>query len=266
MPELPEVETIVQTMKPYLMKQKIHKCRFFSPHLFILPSMITVSSVWENKQVSGIERYGKYIQLLFSDGSAFIIHLRMTGQLFFQKIYEESKHVHLILELENGFFLYFRDVRKFARFHYIENKDVIDEFMPMGPDALTVSSDYLAEAGKRWPKSGIKSFLLNQNRIAGIGNIYADEICHSMGLHPEVHLSAVNLLLLTNTIKVILNKAIENGGTTFRDYRDASGKSGAFQDLLNVYGRRNCAVCGSILLKARVAGRTSTYCPRCQVN
>jgi formamidopyrimidine-DNA glycosylase len=267
MPELPEVENVIRTMRTQLESRSIVSLVHVAEHLHNLPFGLSTEYCWIGKEVSSLARHGKYIQLFFSDGSGFVIHLRMTGKFFFAELPEESKHTHFICKLDNGIFMHFNDVRKFARFQFIPAGQNINQSLPNGPDALSVSADYITKAAIKWPGTKLKTFLLDQNKIAGIGNIYADEICHAAGIVPDTPLNSIQKAdgeRLAAIIREMLARAIKLKGTTLRDYRDAAGKQGEYQFSLKVYGQTNCGSCGAETVKMKLAGRTTRFCPICQ--
>ena len=155
-------------------------------------------------------------------------------------------------------------MRKFARFVYVGNSSDIASFIAEGPDALSVTESYISSAIEKWPHRKLKVFLLDQKRIAGIGNIYADEICHLCGLSPESPMIRADPHKLVSAVKEILNNAIRLNGTTLRDYQNADGEYGDFQNSLKVYGQDICGSCGTVTVKTKLAGRTTRFCPKCQ--
>ncbi len=264
MPELPEVENVVRTMRPYLAGKIITDVVHIADHLSVLPYGFSASGTWLGKKVAVIDRHGKYIKLMFTDNTAYVIHLRMTGKIFFRDEPDPGKHIHFIAKTDEGRFLHFSDVRKFARFVYVADSSEIDSFVAGGPDALTISSSWLESAQKRWPERKIKVFLLDQKQIAGVGNIYADEICHLCGIAPDAPLKNADPGKLASAVRTILEKAIKLNGTTLRDYQNADGQYGGFQNTLKVYGRDVCGSCGTKTVKIKLGGRTTRFCPKCQ--
>lgn len=264
MPELPEVENVVRTMRPHLAGNKICEIVHIADHLSVLPYGVSLSETWLGKKVEKINRHGKYIKLMFDNNTAYVIHLRMTGKVFFKEEPDPGKHIHFIAAVDSGSFFHFSDVRKFARFVYVADSAAIDSFVAEGPDALTISTSWLEYAIEKWPQRKIKVFLLDQKRIAGIGNIYADEICHLCGIAPDASLGNADPEKLASAIKTILEKAVKLNGTTLRDYRNADGEYGGFQNTLKVYGQDICGSCGADTVKMKLGGRTSRFCPKCQ--
>ena len=264
MPELPEVETVIGNLKPRLIGKKVLALEYAAPHLHVLPNGLAAEEVWNGKIFKEIGRLGKYIEFIFAGNDAVVAHLRMTGKFFFSDSPDHEKHTHFVLKLDDSNYLNFNDVRKFGRFVYASNEKEMRKALPLGVDALTVEDSQIRELMERYPNRKLKAFLLDQEKIAGIGNIYADEICFRIGITPDSPLSAAGPNKLGHAIRSVLTAAIGSGGTTVRDYRNAEGGYGAFQIELKVYGRDNCAVCGSQLLKTKTAGRTTRHCPKCQ--
>ncbi|MBN1646714.1 MAG: bifunctional DNA-formamidopyrimidine glycosylase/DNA-(apurinic or apyrimidinic site) lyase [Spirochaetales bacterium] len=264
MPELPEVENVMRSLAGYIVGKNAVEIFHCAEHLLVMPYGYTAERCWLGREIHDLKRHGKYIRLFFSDNSVFVIHLRMTGKFFFASKPETEKHNHLILLLDSGMYLHFNDVRKFARFVFVPPGGDSTAFLPYGPDALTVSDSFLEESCRKWPAAKIKTFLLDQNKIAGIGNIYADEICHEAGFVPDKPLGTIDPYRLGKAIRKLLARAVESGGTTLRDYRNAYGEMGQFQQTLKVYGRNTCGTCGLGLHKMRLAGRTTRFCPLCQ--
>lgn len=271
MPELPEVETIVRELKKELPAHKITGIKnHYSP---IIKSDVNLLK----KKVIGhkiikINRHGKYIFLLIDNNYTVVIHLRMTGQLFWAaKEAPIDKHTHLEFFFANKKKkLLYRDIRKFGGFtlltekeytEYIKNKKIAE-------DALKIS---LPEFKKNLcrKKGVIKAVLLDQSIIAGLGNIYVDEVLIREKLSPHFDsqkLTEDQVSSLLKTIKQVLKAAILKKGTTFSDYITANGKKGEFQLKLKAYQQQGkpCCHCGTLIEKTKVAGRGTHFCPNCQ--
>ena len=211
--------------------------------------------------------------LLDSSGDlTLVFHLKMTGQLIFcRKNDPYDKHTHFVISFKAPQSeLRFRDIRKFGFVLLLKTSeaDRSTELRSLGPEPLEL--DLPSFLGLLQGRRGrIKPLLLNQSLIAGIGNIYADEILFEAGLHPESDVSRFrrkDLEKLWQTISLILSRAIKFRGTSIRDYRDGDGAEGRFQDHLCVYGRESllCLRCGGRIKRLRIAGRSSYFCPRCQ--
>ena len=272
MPELPEVETIRRTLIEHVRNLKIEEIRLFWP---------SAVSGWEDqdfvtlvvgRRIRDVERRGKYLLILLEGDLTLIAHMRMTGRLlYYQEGRASEKHTHVVFRLERGE-LHFSDVRKFGRIQAIPTalRFSGSALQKLGPEPLSESftSAVLKERLGR-KKGSLKAALLDQTVVAGIGNIYADEALFSAGLQPERRvdsLTEAELSRLHQEIRTVLETGIKAGGASVRDYRDAEGNKGSFQETMQVYGRggKPCSVCGQSLLRTRVAGRSTVYCANCQ--
>jgi formamidopyrimidine-DNA glycosylase len=272
MPELPEVETIVRGLRKKLIslefthsEVRLPKCLQNSPEP-LFPSL-------RNEKILAVERRGKNILLHLSGEKALIIHLRMSGRLrFVRKDAPLEKHTHVILCFKNHpFQLRFVDPRQFGRISL--EKKVEDgrllSLARLGPEPLEISAlEFLSMV--RQKSRPIKPLLLDQHFLAGIGNIYADETLHLARIYPRREAKTIKkeaLLRLYEGIQEILKKAIQARGTSVRSYVDARGFAGGYQRQLKVYGREGepCDSCGTPIARERIGGRSSFYCPRCQM-
>lgn len=258
MPELPEVETVVRTLAPYLIGRRIVEARFTSR--FVTPgNRALLARQIAGRRIESVERRGKFI-VIGLDKGRLTLHLGMTGKLLASGV--ETTHTYGILTLDDGVLLY-DDPRQFGRIEWGDAR-----VARLGPEPLQVG---LAEfsAGLRRRKTRVKALLLNQAFVAGLGNIYVDEILFASGIHPLTHasrLSAARAAKLHQAMIDILTLAIEHRGSSISDYVDANGNRGNFQTLHRVYGREGepCANCGAPVKKAVVASRGTHYCPACQ--
>lgn len=271
MPELPEVETIVRCLRPRLTGLRIERLRILLPALVREGERPDFEGL-AGTRITGLRRRGKMILIDCSGGRSLLFHLKMTGRLLLcPKKTPPDRHTHLIVSFrQGGRDLRFRDVRKFGFVRLVETLRAAEapEMRRLGPEPFDLDA-----AGFRCLLVGrrgrIKPLLLNQNLIAGIGNIYADEILFASGIHPQSrvqNLSLQSLLRLGRAVPLILEEAIRFKGTTVRDYRDGEGLEGAFQNHLCVYGREalSCPRCGRAIRRIRISGRSSFFCPRCQ--
>ncbi len=262
MPELPETETIVRDIRPFLEGKRIAGVEIPRPQLAegVSPEVL------EGKTIRRIRRRGKFIVLELSDGSGLLFHLRLTGKLYLNSA--PSPSLILTLRAEDGTSLSLYDPRRMARAWW---HPAPDEFLSfLGPEPLDESftPDDLGRilAGK---KSPVKAVLLDQRSLAGLGNIYSDEALFLAGIHPRrpsSSLSQEEIQRLYHAIREVLEKGIERRGTTFSSYRDAFGRKGENQFSLNVFRRtgKPCPRCGTPIERIKVAGRSSHFCPRCQ--
>lgn len=271
MPELPEVETIAQDLSSKLKGLQIKSVRIIYPPILRNEELSLISDL-KGRKVIGVRRRGKMLLIDFERNLSLLIHLKMTGQLLFYPREEPlDKHTHFILSFKDkNNELRFRDVRKFGFISCLRSFDVsrADELKDLGPEPLEIDFPYFKKLfhGR---KARLKSLLLNQNFIAGIGNIYADEVLFLAKLHPLTpasHLSDDDLKRLLKAMRNVLRKAIIHKGSSIRTFTNAEGKRGNFQDYHQVYGRESlfCFICREKIKRLRLGGRSSFFCPRCQ--
>lgn len=275
MPELPEVETVIRTLEYQLGNVTITNVKVNWDNIIAYPSVDEFTKKIRNQRINRYNRYGKY--LIFElDDFYFIAHMRMEGKFYVQKPSDEiTKHMHVIFDLSDGRQLRYHDTRKFGKMYLYEKKDGMsitdyDCFNNIGVDAFSenLTVDYLKKKLKN-KKYTLKQFLLDQSIIAGIGNIYADEIAFEIGLHPLTRVSSLDENDFTNIISAtrkILTRAIEAGGTTIRSYTSQLGVDGRFQLQLKVHMREGekCVKCKNIIEKIKVGGRGTYVCKKCQ--
>jgi len=264
MPELPEVEVIRTELIPKIINQHIKNIEVFWHKTFV---NLCCDLPIDNKIID-TDRVGKYL-IFVLEQNYLIIHLRMTGQLIFAKSSNNSrKHLRASILMNSGDILNFYDSRKFGRIYHVS--DLNKFFIKVGVDALSqkFTSNYFIELLSKC-KRGIKSFLLDQKYISGLGNIYIDECLFISGIHPQKMtngINAKNALQLHRNIKKILTSAIDNMCTTISDYRTSGGGFGTNQNSLKVYGREGeaCLNCKSKIIKIRINSRGTHFCPVCQ--
>jgi len=267
MPELPEVETIARGLHRQVQGKRIGTATLLTP------SVLRAGDIRElcGRTITGTSRRAKLLFVHLDNGDSMVFHLKMTGRVWVAPHgLPLPRHTHLVCELDGWDRLVFEDTRRFGFCAIAGSEDLAawEFYTSLGPEPLETSPAELAAriAGRR---AGVKSLLLNQTVLAGIGNIYADESLFAARIHPAsiaAHIPAPRLLQLFTELRRILLEAIEAGGSTISDYRNAYGKSGIFQDSFQVYGKKGepCPVCGRPLKAEQIAGRTSTHCPRCQ--
>lgn len=272
MPELPEVETVRQGLKKLLLGRIIKRVCVYYDGIIEYPSVLEFTSNIENQRINDIDRYGKWLIFVLDD-YYLLSHLRMEGKYFIKDASDElNKHEHVVFKLDNDSELRYMDVRKFGKMHLIP-KDKIKDIGPLidlglEPWDKKLDISYLRDKYKN-KKLPIKSVLLDQSIIVGIGNIYADEILFLAKINPYVRamdLSDNDLFNIIKYTKEILEKAIREGGTTIRSYSSVNGVHGLFQQELNVHSREGekCPVCGSKIIKVKIGGRGTYYCEKCQ--
>jgi formamidopyrimidine-DNA glycosylase len=271
MPELPEVETIARTLAPSLIGRVIAGIDLIYRPLLRGGRPGRLQGII-GRRVLGVRRRGKMLLIEIEGGRTLVFHLKMTGQFLFAGAAEpRDKHVRLAVRFEDGRNeLRFRDVRKFGFLLCLDGppERSCGELSGLGPEPLDVGLPDFADILKA-RKGRIKSLLLDQTRIAGIGNIYADEMLFNAGIHPETRASALpkpSVARLHASMTKVLAEAIAAKGSTLQDYRDADGNEGSFQDSHRVYDREGepCVVCGGSVRMKRIGGRSSHFCPRCQ--
>ncbi len=271
MPELPEVEMTKRGLSPYLLHQRIERLELRQLSFRVLISAED-SQRCVGQQVRAISRRAKYLLLELSQGHI-LIHLGMSGHLRIANATQcLRKHDHIDLILSNGTILRYNDPRRFGLWLY--NEEPFDEspwLSRLGPEPLSQDFDgnYLyAQAEKK--KQPIKSFIMKNEVVVGVGNIYASESLFLAGIHPLSPAGSIErkkLVKLAHIIKQVLQQAIDAGGTSLRDFYQTDGKPGYFSHHLQVYGRKNlpCFHCNSLIQLLRIGGRSSTFCPNCQL-
>lgn len=270
MPELPEVETVVQDLRPRLIGRQLVRVHW-GPKPLRRSWPKTAGTKLLGSHVESIQRRGKWILVFCDQGQALRIHLGMTGQLTVVPLSEPPlDHIHWWAELDNGWQWRLRDVRRFGSVEwFVRGEEALAELeQKLGPEPLTLSVGYLPRVVGRSHRC-LKAVLLDQRIVAGIGNIYADEALFRAGLHPArqaATLSAEDWEQLRRAIRYVLRRAIQARGSTIRDYIGGSGLQGKYQERLMVYGRRGepCPRCKTPIAHRRVGGRTSHFCPACQ--
>lgn len=274
MPELPEVETVCRSLRQTVLQQTIESVIVRLPRLLPQDEPDTFSRKLEGRSFCSVRRRGKYILLDLSGGDTLVVHLRMTGKLLYLPVSAPwDKHTHIVFTLSGGKTLRYEDVRQFGTLQLADTAACLDlpALAAMGPEPLDdgFTPEWLQQrmAGK---KQKAKAFLLDQRNIAGIGNIYADEILFQARIHPEEPVcnlgDAATAERLWFAIRDRLSQGIAYGGSSIRDYVDSLGNSGSFQKLHKAYGRSGqpCVECGCLLEKIISGGRGSVYCPNCQ--
>lgn len=271
MPELPEVETIVRGLASRIEGAELGPVRLLFPPL-LRRAAGSELAVLEGKRILGVRRRGKMVLIACEGGWTLVFHLKMTGQLLLALPADPvDKHTRLLIPLAGlGLELRFRDVRKFGFLCCLGpgQASSAPELDGLGPEPLETGR--AAFAGLfRDRKGRIKSLLLDQRVVAGIGNIYADEILFRARIHPltpAAALSAAALETLWRSVRAVLRRAIARKGSTIRDYLDPDGEPGDFQSLHKVYGREGmaCRACRTPVRRIRVGGRSTFFCPVCQ--
>lgn len=268
MPELPEVETTRRGIAPHLLGQQIDK--FVIRQAKLRWPVSTELQQLQGASIDEVQRRGKYLLLETANGTA-LMHLGMSGSLrICAADLSAEKHDHVDLVLNNGTALRLRDPRRFGAVLWAGCGELHPLLANLGVEPLTAdfTAEYLLErANKR--QVSIKEFIMNSHIVVGVGNIYANESLFMAGINPKRAAGQVNLAELQRlvvAIKAVLNRAIEQGGTTLRDFVREDGQTGYFQIELQVYGRgqQPCMKCGTLVQQIRQGQRSTWYCPHCQ--
>lgn len=271
MPELPEVETTRRGIMPYLEHQTIQRidCRI---EKLRRPLDLHRIKQMQGRRVSELTRRGKYLLISFYDTNlVLLIHLGMSGSLRICTTQDEiKKHDHIIIHLENKKQIRFHDPRRFGCFDMMNSIEISTFLTKLGVEPLSekFTVEYLYQTTRNKQQT-IKSHIMNQQVVVGVGNIYATEALFLSGIRPDRHsktLKKAEIKALVQYIKQELSRAIALGGTTLRDFTSPDGTNGYFQQTLQVYGRLGlpCYQCDSIIENKVINNRTSAYCPHCQ--
>lgn len=268
MPELPEVETVKNVLKKQVLNKQIKKADIYWHNIIAYPKIDEFKKEIKNQKINDILRRGKW--LMFELDDYFLLsHLRMEGKYFIRNTQDEiNKHEHVIFTFTDNSQLRYHDTRKFGKMYLIE-KDKVFSTKPLNELGLEpwdekLTIDYLKD---KFNKKPIKTQLLDQSIITGIGNIYADEILFLSKINPEKEgnkLTKKNLGNIIKNTKTILESAIKQGGTTIKSYTSSEGVHGMFQTELLVHTKDICPICKTEIEKIVVGGRGTYYCPKCQ--
>lgn len=271
MPELPEVETVVREIRPAVLGKKLWKFEALNVSTF-LPSVQAFEEYLPGKIIEKVSRKGKYIVFDLSEDYVMVVHLRMTGMLLFKPSKRLEKFVRGVFTFSDATKLMFSDIRKFGKVWLYHRSEYLEKtgMYRLGVDPIVEVFDLkLMESLYLKQKGILKNRLLDQSVITGIGNIYADEICFKIGLHPSSRvekLTKTDVGSLYTAILHCLNEGIKHNGTTISDFVGTKGDAGKHQNYLQIYGRTGdpCYICGTAIQKTRVAGRGTYFCIKCQ--
>ena len=271
MPELPEVETVVRSLSSRLIGLEVDKTKLFHSPVLRNGDESGLRRL-HNRKVIRVYRRGKMILIDYEKNITLLCHMMMTGQFLFYRLGERmNKHTRFTIAFKKyPYELRFQDVRKFGFISLHQTSDLhsADELDKLGPEPLDLDFSLYAERFKH-RKTRMKSLFLDQSFLAGIGNIYADEILFKAKIHPLTSASSLReeeVKLLWEAMRKVLKKAIRHRGSSVRNYRDTKGEPGDFQNHHKVYGRESdpCPSCGEKIRRIKVNGRSSHFCPRCQ--
>lgn len=277
MPELPEVETVRRGLKGFVLGAKILRIEVFCGKSFVGEPV--------QGKIIDIRRYGKALIINLSNGLSLMVHLRMTGQLIYdgkerwaaghpsENFVDNlpNKQTRVVIELDKGR-LFFNDQRKFGFIKVLKTEEVEGEAFvkKLGKEPWVMTGQELFEKLQRHKKASIKTVILNQTVVAGLGNIYADEALFIAGVHPVTKAGELGLRdaeRILTAAKTVMDKSIELGGSTMRNYVKADGTRGNYLDAFaKVYQRTGepCAKCGAKIKKIKLGGRGTHFCPNCQ--
>jgi len=268
MPELPEVETTVRGIAPYLCDQKIE--RFIVRNHQLRWPVAKETAKLRGRRIKAVSRRAKYILMQLDQGNL-IWHLGMTGSMKIQPVGSPiENHEHVEVQLASGQALKFRDPRRFGALLYTATDPLEHRLLNrLGPEPLSddFDTEYLYCACRK-RSAPIKSVIMDSHRVVGVGNIYASEALFSAGINPTRTAGSISknrIGRLVEAIKNTLQAAIQKGGTTLQDFTQVDGKPGYFGQQLNVYGiKQGCPVCATAIKKIVQGQRSSYFCPRCQ--
>jgi formamidopyrimidine-DNA glycosylase len=291
-PELPEVEVTRRELEPKLLGRRITRVKTGAPSYFFITEPSALRDKLLGRRAERLTRVGKYLLLDLDDESRVLLHLGMTGQLFFsgdpslrllsalrgvtlsperqaEGPFTPDAHTHLVLGFDDaGEDLYFRDVRKFGKVEWLAPGASNARLAKLGIDALRATGKDLHDVARE-RRVAIKTLLLDQAVLAGVGNIYADEALFLAGVHPLKRASRVNAAqceAIVAAAQRVMLRSIETGGSSISDYVRPDGERGSYQDERKVYSRtaEPCSVCKTPIVRKVLGQRSTHFCPRCQ--
>ncbi|NVK43733.1 MAG: bifunctional DNA-formamidopyrimidine glycosylase/DNA-(apurinic or apyrimidinic site) lyase [Oceanospirillaceae bacterium] len=269
MPELPEVETTRRGIAPHVQDHNIEAVRVRQPRLR-WPVPPDLADLLVDRRVQSVARRGKYLLIGFEHGTV-LVHLGMSGSLrLVPEALPPARHDHLDLVLDSGLALRLTDPRRFGAVLWQPLGAVHELLASLGPEPLSDTFDAAClQRACKGRRSSIKQVIMDSKVVVGVGNIYANEALFAAGIHPKRaagRISPQRLARLVDEIKGVLARAIEQGGTTLRDFVGGDGKPGYFSQELAVYGRAGdaCVRCRETLREIRLGQRSTVFCPKCQ--
>ncbi len=274
MPELPEVESLRRSLEPHLKGRRLREVGVHAPKLrWDIPKTALHALGRKGAEVVSLRRRGKYLIIDFDHGASVLSHLGMSGQWLVDEPYFPGRHMHLRFVFD-GCELIYRDPRRFGMIDVVPTERLFEHprLCDLGPEPL--SSDFGLSA--LWPsfrtaKQPVKTWLMNAKNVVGVGNIYASEALFLAGIRPTrrcVRVPKYKLERLVECVRDVIATAIDSGGTTLQDYRNADGDVGGFQNRLQVYGREGlpCYACDAKVRRVVLGQRSTFYCPKCQAS
>jgi formamidopyrimidine-DNA glycosylase len=273
LPELPEVETTARSLRPRIVGHRVISVGGVDwPRMLPNTSEAELQDALIGRRVIAVDRRGKYLLVELEGDTWLSVHRKMSGNLLLvPRGSALEAHTHLVVGLDTDEELRFVDARKFGRVYLFRSSEQLQDFIAerLGPDSLNDLDESVLAAKLRGRKGRIKSLLLDQAFVAGVGNLYADEALWQARVHPlrsADSLSAAEVRRLAQAIKQVLVMGIERRGTSFSTYLDADGTPGENQEFLNAYGREGqaCPRCGRPIRRLLIGQRSSHFCPRCQ--
>jgi formamidopyrimidine-DNA glycosylase len=272
-PELPEVETVKIQLAPVLAARTLQSVAILDPRLTRPHDPALVAQRLQGERVASVARRGKYVVVRFESGIVLLVHLRMTGSFLVAPAGElpDDPHRRAVVSLDDGTEVAYRDVRRFGTWLVLDEDEIgpyLDERLGGEPLEPSFTARVLGRrlAGRRAP---VKAALLDQRAVAGLGNIYADEGLWYAGIHPlrpAGSLGPDEVAAVRTGLRKALRAGVRRQGATLSDYRTPNGGRGSMQDDFKVYGREGepCDRCGTLIVKTRVGGRGTSFCPVCQ--
>ena len=276
MPELPEVETVVRSLRPRLVGARVGQVWWSGLGLRLgrAPDLAGLRAIGEHGRITSVRRLAKYILIDVEDAAGeargtLVVHLGMSGRLqVWQAQAPRPSHTHVVFVLDEERELRFVDPRRFGWVGAAARAEELPELAALGPDPLAELDVELLARALESSRAPIKAFLLDQRKVAGLGNIYVSEALFRAGIHPVMPANRVGhrASALYDAIRTVLELGINNRGTTLRDYVDGNGNEGGNTSALLVYGRAGeaCPTCGTPIQRRVDAGRSTFLCPKCQ--
>lgn len=273
MPEMPEVEAVRRVLEPQLRGRRVASVAIAQPQIVAHPGPDGFASAVEGREIVSMGRRGKFLTMALGDGGTIVLHLRMTGHLLVLPAnFPVQKHTHLVMGLSDGMEVRYVDPRRFGRFWYLApgEEDAVTGMAKLGPEPLDAAftGSYLKEkAGSR--SKAVKEALHDQSVVAGIGNIYSDEILFKARIRPDTRCKDLSARLwnrLAREARAVIESSVAVNAMTPEEYREGMGEVFHNMEHVEVYGRAGepCLRCGSTVRRMEIGGRGSYYCLRCQ--